>query len=105
MAMQTRTSSSSTASVLIILVIILTFPLWIGILAGAVGIVAGVFGAVLGVIGGVFGAIFGIFGALFGWMFDWDWGPWNFHFGFGGLKFFAIITIILVAVYLSRAHR
>jgi hypothetical protein len=89
--------------VLIVLVIILTFPLWIGILAGAVGIVAGVFGAVFGVIGGVFGAIFGVFGALFGWMFDWS--PWNFHFAFGGMKFFAIITIILVAVYLSRARR
>jgi hypothetical protein len=101
--MQTR-SSSSTSAVLIVLLVLLTFPLWIGLIGGLFGVVAGVFGAIFGIIAGVFGAVFGAIAGIFGWMFHWN-APWDFHFGFLGMKFFLIVAIILAVVYVSRTRR
>jgi hypothetical protein len=100
--MQSRTSSS----VLIAILIILTFPIWIGLIAGAFGIVAGVFGAVFGIIGGIFGIIFGGLGAAFGWIFEdpFFW-PEHFHFGFLFGKIFLIAIVILLVVSVSRRRR
>lgn len=50
---------STMTKVLIILVIILTFPLWIGV-------VAGLFGALVGLLGGLFGTVIGVGGAAIG---------------------------------------
>jgi hypothetical protein len=101
--MQTR-SSSSTSTVLIVLLVLLTFPLWIGLIGGLFGLVAGLFGAVIGIIAGVFGAVIGAIASVFGWMFHWS-APWDFHFGFWGMKVFIIVAIILAVVYLSRGKR
>lgn len=49
----------TSTKVLLIIVIILTFPLWIGI-------VAGLFGGAIGLIGALFGVIVGLIGAAFG---------------------------------------
>lgn len=62
-ASQTSTAGkqgmSTSTKVLLIIVLILTFPLWIGI-------VAGLFGGLVGLIGGLFGVIVGLIGAAFG---------------------------------------
>lgn len=57
--------------VLIIVILILTFPLWIGIVAGLFGALVGVLGAILGIICALFGsgiglAIGGIASIIFG---------------------------------------
>src|SRR5689334_19844819 len=52
--MSTRTSSSS--SPIVIIFLILTFPLWIGIVCGFFGIIVGIIGAVVGIFGAVIGA-------------------------------------------------
>jgi hypothetical protein len=95
--MQTRTNSS----VLIVILLVLSFPIWIGLLGGLFGIVAGVFGAVFGVIAGIFGAMFGIIGGLFGWAFDWH-GPHLFHFGIGPVSLLAMALIIFVVVLVTK---
>lgn len=52
-------SGKKVSWVLIAIIAVLTFPLWIGV-------VAGLFGAVVGIIGGLFGITVGLFGAAFG---------------------------------------
>jgi hypothetical protein len=104
LVMQTRSTSSSTTTVLIVVLLLLTFPLWIGILGGLFGMVAGLIGAAFGVVAGVFGAVFGAIAGAFGWMFDWN-GPWNFHFGIWGMKFFMIVAIIVLVIHLSRPRK
>ena len=55
----TKKQMPTSTKVLLIIVIILTFPLWIGI-------VAGLFGGAIGLIGALFGVIIGLIGAAFG---------------------------------------
>lgn len=95
--MTAKTSSNS--SVLVLILLIITFPLWIGILGGLFGLVAGVFGAVVGIIAAVFGAIFGAFGAVFG-IFDWF--P---HVHLSGFRFFLVVAIIFAIVMMSRSKK
>jgi len=92
--------------VLIAIIIILTFPIWIGLIAGAFGIIAGVFGAVFGIIGGVFGIVFGALGSAFGWIFDGSffW-PGHFHFGFLFGKIFLFAMVLLLVVSISRRRK
>ena len=52
-------SEKKTSWILIAIIAVLTFPLWIGV-------VAGLFGAVVGIIGGLFGVVVGLLGASFG---------------------------------------
>ena len=52
-------SEKKTSWILIAIIAVLTFPLWIGV-------VAGLFGAVVGIIGGLFGVVVGLLGAAFG---------------------------------------
>ena len=54
-----HSNTSKTSWILIAIIAVLTFPLWIGV-------VAGLFGAVVGIIGGLFGLVAGLFGAAFG---------------------------------------
>lgn len=54
-----KKSMPTSTKVLFVIVIILTFPLWIGI-------VAGLFGGLIGIIGGLFGVVVGLIGAAFG---------------------------------------
>lgn len=89
--MQPRSSSTN---VLIVILIIITFPLWIGILAGLFGIVVGLAGGIFGIVAGIFGAIFGIIGGIFGWVFSFPFGGDYFHFN-GKLFVIALILIIL----------
>lgn len=91
---------NTTNSILIAILIILTFPLWIGLVGAAIGIVAGVFGAVFGVIGGVFGAVFGGLGATLGWIFS---GP--FHLGFVFIKVFIIAIVLFLLLSALRTKR
>lgn len=53
------TSGKKTSWVLIAIIAVLTFPLWIGIIAG-------LFGGLMGLIGGLIGLVFGLFGASIG---------------------------------------
>ena len=50
---------SRSTKVLLVIVIILTFPIWIGV-------VAGLFGTLVGILGGLFGTVVGIGGAAIG---------------------------------------
>lgn len=50
---------SISTKILLIIVLVLTFPLWIGI-------VAGLFGGAVGLLGGLFGVVVGLIGAAFG---------------------------------------
>ena len=54
-----KKSMSTGTKILIAVIIILTFPLWIGV-------VAGLFGALIGIIGAAFGIVVGLLGATFG---------------------------------------
>lgn len=85
------------------IIVLLSFPLWIGIIAGGFGVVIGIFGAIFGAIAGVFGAIFGIIGALldaiFGGIFNWNWHGPDFHvrhFHFNGFVVAAIIITLAI---------
>ena len=46
--------------ILLIIILILTFPIWIGVVAGLLGAVVGVIGALFGVVVGFIGAAFGL---------------------------------------------
>ena len=94
--MTTKTSSGT--SVLVIILLIVTFPFWIGIIAGFFGLVAGLFGAVIGIIAAVFGAVGGAIGSVFG-IFDWYSFP---HIHLSGFKFFLVVAIIFAIVMMSR---
>jgi hypothetical protein len=97
--MQTRTSNSTT-TVLIILLVLLTFPIWIGLIGGLFGLIAGLFGVVFGIIGAVFGAVFGAFGAVFGALFNW--GPWDFHVPFWNGRVLIIVALVILLIVAAR---
>ena len=87
----------------VIVLLVLTFPIWIGIVGGLfgliIGLIAGAFGLVAGLIGGIFGAIGGMIGAIFDVIFS----PWNgWHFHHVNAFWFAIGLIILVMIARSR---
>jgi len=92
---------NSTSSVLIIVLIVLTFPIWIGIIGGIFGIMVGLFGAVFGIVGGIFGAVFGGLSSLFGSLFGW--GFWSF--GFLGCNFLTILFLVLVVALAIRPRK
>lgn len=94
----------TTSSVLLVLVLVFTFPIWIGLVGGAIGIVAGIFGAVIGVVAGVFGALIGAIGGIFGWLFDWNW-YWPGNLFFFHVNIFAVAAIVLLVVVLLKARR
>lgn len=56
---KTSQKMSTSTKVLLVLLLILTFPIWIGV-------VAGLFGALVGIIGALFGIIVGFIGAAIG---------------------------------------
>ena len=65
-----KKSMSTSTKVLLIIVIILTFPLWIGIVAGlfggAIGLIGALFGVIIGLIGAAFGLVMGGFACVIG---------------------------------------
>jgi hypothetical protein len=87
-----RTSSSGANAILVTIVIIITFPIWIGIIGGLFGLVVGGIGGLIGIIAGAFGIVIGAIGSLIGSIFNW--GPW--HFGFWNGNFFVFFIIVLV---------
>lgn len=99
--MQTKTKSSSNTAIIAI-ILILTFPLWIGILGASFGLVMGVFGAVFGVFAGLFGAVFGGIGALIGWLFNGLWGWPGVHVSIWGGKLVVLSIIVLAIILVSR---
>lgn len=54
-----KTGMSKSNKILLIIILVLTFPLWIGV-------VAGLFGAAVGLIGAAFGVVVGLISAAFG---------------------------------------
>lgn len=59
-AKTTKKKMSTSTKVLLILVIILTFPLWIGVVAGLFGVLVGILGSLFGIIVGFGGAAIGL---------------------------------------------
>ena len=51
---------SMSTKILIVIIVVLTFPLWIGIVAGAFGLIVGLLGAAFGIVVGFTGAAFGL---------------------------------------------
>jgi hypothetical protein len=97
--MQTK---DSTTHVLILVIIVLTFPIWIGIVGGVFGLVGGIAGGLFGLVTGMFGAVFRMIGILFGWLFDWSCGG---PFGWWSTELMAVLAIALVIVLASRSRR
>jgi hypothetical protein len=99
---KTRSSSSSgTNAILFAIVIIVTFPLWIGIIGGLFGLVLGGLGGLIGIIAGAFGIVIGTIGSLIGSIFHW--GHWEF--GFWNGNFFIFVGIVLLIAYAIRPRR
>jgi hypothetical protein len=98
--MQTK---NSTSPVLIAIIVLVTFPIWIGIIGGLFGVMGGIIGGLFGIISGVFGAIFGMIGWLFGSIFGSScYGPfgwWN-----GEIITVAVIVLIIVLAAKSRTR-
>lgn len=99
--------NKSTPSALLVIVLILTFPIWIGLLGGAIGLVAGFFGLVIGlfaggvglvagVMGGIVGGIASIFSWIFGWHVEGDFHP--VFFVFNPFILFAVALLIAIAL-------
>ncbi len=69
---------SKSNKILLIILLVLTFPLWIGVVAGLFGTVVGIIGAVFGIVVGIIGAAFGlvmggiacIFAGIMSFLFD-----------------------------------
>lgn len=51
---------STSTKILIVVLLVLTFPLWIGIVAGLFGLIVGLLGAIFGIVVGFVGAAFGL---------------------------------------------
>ena len=98
--MQTK---NSTSPILIAVIVLLTFPIWIGIIGGFFGVLGGIIGGIFGVITGIVGAIFGAMGSLFGWIFGWSCGgPFGW---FWNSEIYIILGIVLVIVLASKSRR
>ena len=51
---------SKSTKILIVILLVLTFPIWIGVVAGLFGVAVGVIGAMFGIVVGFLGAAFGL---------------------------------------------
>ncbi len=51
---------SKSNKILLIILLVLTFPLWIGVVAGLFGTIVGLIGAAFGIVAGLIGAAFGL---------------------------------------------
>jgi hypothetical protein len=94
---KTKSASSGTNAILIAIIVIITFPLWIGILGGIFGLVIGGIGGLIGLIAGVFGIVIGTIGGVIGSIFSWgywDLGFWNGNF----FIFFFVVLLIALAI-------
>lgn len=100
--------NKSTPSALLIIILVLTFPIWIGLLGGAIGLIAGFFGLVIGLFAGAVGLIAGIFGGIVGGIasiFSWMVGG-DLHGDFHPIFFvFNPFVLFAVAVLLALAFR
>jgi hypothetical protein len=96
--MTTQPKSSNTSHyILVAIVLILTFPLWIGILGGLIGLFFGGIGAAFGLVFGAIGAVFGIIGSIIGGVFSIV--TWPFH----APSIFWVVAIIAV-IYIVRSR-
>ena len=100
--------NKSTPSALLIIILVLTFPIWIGLLGGAIGLIAGFFGLVIGLFAGGIGLVVGIFGAIVGGIasiFSWMLGG-DLHGDFHPIFFvFNPFVLFAVAVLIALAFR
>lgn len=96
--MQTKNSSTT---VLIAIIVLITFPIWIGLIGGIFGLIGGIIGGLFGIIAGIFGAIFGAIGSLFGWMFDWSWNcPFNWN-----SELWVVLLVVAVIVIATKSRK
>lgn len=98
------------SALLIAFIVLITFPVWIGLIAGGFGLIVGLFGAIFGVIAAVFGVIFGIIGAIFeaifGGMFSGGWPDAHIHFPRIHMNGYAwAALIIVVALVISNRNK
>jgi hypothetical protein len=92
-------STSSGATILLVIILVLTFPIWIGILGGLIGVVAGLFGAMFGIMGALLGGIFAVIALPFKVLFGW--GDWSCHWpvGFHGMgRGFVWVTLLIIVI-------
>ena len=92
-----------TSSILLVILLILTFPLWIGIVGGLFGLMVGLIGGAIGIVAGVFGAVIGAIGAVIGGIFGWAFDDW--HFPFYHFNTFWVLVIVICVVLLVRGRR
>jgi len=95
------------SAVLLAFIVLITFPLWIALMAGGFGVIVGIIAAIFGIFAGIFGAIIGVIGALleliFGGIFNWDWHGPQIHFPHVHLNGFVIAAIIItLAIVFSK---
>ncbi|MCI8567243.1 MAG: DUF1700 domain-containing protein [Lachnospiraceae bacterium] len=53
-------------TIAIVMIIIITFPVWIGLLGGMIGLAGGLFGGLIGICGAAIGSTVGVLGAAIG---------------------------------------
>jgi hypothetical protein len=97
--------NKSCSPILLIILLILTFPLWIGLLGGIFGLAAGFIGLVIGLFAGAIGIIVGIFSGIVGGIaeiFSW---PFEDHFwGFDHpFVLFNPLAIFFIALLIAMA--
>jgi uncharacterized membrane protein len=88
-------SSSGTSTLLVVVLLVITFPIWIAVLAalfGVVGIVAAIFGACIAMIAIPFKFFFG-------------WGDFHFPFFQTGNGFVILLLLIVAFVLVQKGRK
>jgi hypothetical protein len=96
---------------LLIILLILTFPIWIGLLGGIFGLAAGFFGLVIGLFAGAVGLLAGLIGGIVGGIaefFSWIIGDdyWKPHYPFVFFNPAALffIALLIAVIWKARKH-
>ncbi|MEQ9592809.1 MAG: hypothetical protein RLN86_09435 [Cyclobacteriaceae bacterium] len=95
------------STILLAFVMLITFPIWIGLIAGGFGIVVGIFAAIFGVVAGAFGLVVGIVGGLLDFIFSgiFGWGNYDLGFSFPHFHFNRFVLaafVIVLAIVISK---
>jgi uncharacterized membrane protein len=95
-------SSSGTSTLLVVVLLVITFPIWIAVLAALFGVVVGLFGAAIGIVAAIFGACIAMIAIPFKFFFGWG----DFHFPFFQTgNGFVILLLLIVAFVLVQKGR
>ena len=92
---------SESTNIIVVLLVILTFPLWFGILGGLFGIGAGLFSMVVGIFSAFFRVAAAIVQLPFRILFGWGDGYSFFHFN----GFTVLVILVLVAILIRRKNQ